>query len=126
MKLNDLDWLYNRTTSSEGEQAYIFRLKERKASFYPEYDLAIERESSCKEERKFWARVFYDLAHLIFCRQIESQDTTFWQYSAIGDATCWAGCLHGQSKKKSRRWHPRKIAEVEAEAYFQKGINIRL
>lgn len=115
-----------RTAISDEEKSYILRLKERKANFYPGYDLAIETEFPSKEERKFWARVFYDLAHLIFCRQIGNQDTTFWQYSAIGDAYLLGRMIARSVQEEEQAWQPKTIAGVEAEAYLQKGVNVRL
>ncbi len=115
-----------RTAISDGERSYILSLKERKDAFYPGYDLAIESEFSSKEERKFLARVFYDLTHLIFLRQIGNQDAIIWQHSAIGDAYLLGRMKTRSVQDEEQAWHPKGIAAVEAEVYFQKGVNVRL
>jgi len=112
-----------RTATSDEERSYVLSLKEKKATFWPGYDLAIETGFPSKEERKYWARVFHDLAHLIFCRQIGNQDTTCWQASAIGDAYLIGMMITRSVQEQERAWHPKTIASVEAEAYFN---NIRL
>jgi hypothetical protein len=49
-------------------------------------EIDVEKSFASREERKFWARVFFDLAYLIFLREIGNQEVTFRQYSAVGDA----------------------------------------
>ena len=59
-----------KTAETDAEKAYVSALRERRDAFFPGYDLAIEREFPSRDERKFWARVFFDLAHLVFRREI--------------------------------------------------------
>src|SRR5438552_4094939 len=75
-----------RVAETEAERSYVLGLRKRSEAFYPGYDLAIESEFPSRDERKFWARVFFDLAYLIFGKEIGKEDTSFWQYSAVGDA----------------------------------------
>jgi hypothetical protein len=114
------------TAGSDEERSYVFSLRERKAAFYPGYALAIEGEFPSRDERKFWTRVFFDLAHLIFSRQIGKQDTSFWQYSAVGDAYLLGRMITRSVQEEEQAWHPKTIASVEADAFYQKGVNVRL
>lgn len=115
-----------RTAASTEEKSYIFNLKKRKSNFYPGYDLAVEKEFPSKEERKFWARVFFDLGYLIFCREIGNQDVPFWQFSDIGHAYLLARIITRSVQDEELAWHPKTLASLDAEAYHQKGINVKL
>ena len=115
-----------RTAGSAEQSAYVSSLMARKATFYPGYDLAIESEFPSRDERKFWARVFFDLAHLTFNRQIGKQDPTFWQYSAVGDAYLLGRMITRSVQEEEQAWHPKTMAAVEADTFYQKGVNVRL
>jgi hypothetical protein len=115
-----------RTAESEEERSYLTGLEGRKATFYPGYDLAIETEFPSRDERKFWARVFFDLAHLVFSRQIGNQENSFWQYSAVGDAYLLGRMITRSVQEEELAWHPKTIASVEADAFYKKGVNVRL
>ncbi|MES2571115.1 MAG: hypothetical protein V4710_13795 [Verrucomicrobiota bacterium] len=115
-----------RSAETATEKSYLSGLKERSDAFYPGYDLAIEREFPCREERKFWARVFFDLAYLIFRREIGNQAVTFWQYSAVGDACLLGRMITRSVQEEEQGWHPKTMASVEADTFYQKGVNVRL
>jgi len=115
-----------KTAESEAERSYIVGLRERSHAFYPGYDLAIERDFPSRDERKFWARVFFDLAHLIFLREVGNQETTFWQYSAVGDAYLLGRMITRSVQEEEQAWHPKTMASIEADAFHQKGVNVRL
>jgi len=115
-----------RTAESDTERSFISALKQRSDAFYPGYDFAIERESPSRDERKFWARVFYDLAHLIFRREIGNHDVTFWQYSAVGDAYLLGRMITRSVQEEEQTWHPKTMASIEADAFHQKGVKVRL
>ena len=116
----------NKGPATEVELVYISKLIERKGSFYPGYDFAIEREFPSRNERKFWARIFFDLAHLIFQRQIGNQGATFWQYSAVGDAYLLGRMITRSVQDEEPGWHPKTLASIEAEAFYGKGVNVNL
>jgi hypothetical protein len=108
------------------EKSYVSGLKERSGAFYPGYDFAIESELPSRDERKFWAKIFYDVAHLIFCRQIGNQELTFWQASAIGDAYLLGRMITRSVQEEEQAWHPKTLASLEAEIYRDQGVNVRL
>lgn len=115
-----------KTSESDGERPFIAGLRERSVAFFPGYEFAIEQEFPTRDERKFWARVFFDLAYLIFKREIGNQDTTFWQYSAVGDAYLLGRMITCSVQEEELAWHPKTLASVEADMFFQKGVNVRL
>lgn len=115
-----------KTATTDEERSFVSDLRKRSDAFYPGYDFAIERELPLLSERKFWARVFFDLAHLIFRRDVGNQDVTFWQYSAVGDAYLLGRVLTRSVQEEEQAWHPKTMASIEAEAFHQKGVNVRL
>lgn len=115
-----------KSAATETERAFVAGLRARSDAFFPGYDLAIEREFPSREERKFWARVFFDLAYLIFRREVGAQDTTFWQYSAVGDAYLLGRMITRSVQEEEQGWSPKTMAAVEAEAFYQRGVNVRL
>jgi len=115
-----------KAAEGETERAYVSGLRHRSDTFYPGYDFAIERELPARDERKFWARVFFDLAHLIFLRQIGNQEGTFWQSSAVGDAYLLGRMITRSVQEEEQAWHPKTMAGVEADAFQQKGISVKL
>ncbi len=115
-----------KSAETDAEKSYVAALRERNNAFYPGYDLAIEEEFPSRDERKFWSRVFFDLAYLIFRREIGSHDATFWQYSAVGDAYLLARIITRSVQEEELGWHPKTLASIEADAFYEKGINVRL
>jgi len=115
-----------KAAETDAERSYVAKLRERFAGFYPGYDLAIEREFPSRDERKFWARVFFDLAHLIFRREVGNHEVTFWQYSAVGDAYLLGRMITRSVQEEELGWHPKTMASIEADAFHQKGVNVKL
>jgi len=115
-----------KAAETDAKRSYVAKLRERFAGFYPGYDLAIEREFPSRDERKFWARVFFDLAHLIFRREVGNHEVTFWQYSAVGDAYLLGRMITRSVQEEELGWHPKTMASIEADAFHQKGVNVKL
>ncbi len=115
-----------KTAQTDAEKGYVSGLTGRRGFFFPGYDFAIEREFPSREERKFWACVFFDLAHLVFQREIGKHDATFWQCSFVGDAYLLGRMLTRSVQEEELGWHPRTLASIEADAFYQKGVNVRL
>jgi hypothetical protein len=72
------------------------------------------------------ATPFFDLAFLIFRREIGKQDTNFWQYSAVGDAYLLGRMITRSVQEEEPTWHPTTMASIEADAFYQKGVNVRV
>jgi hypothetical protein len=65
------------SAQTDAEKSYVSKLKEDSDAFFPGYDFAIEREFPSCDERKFWVRIFFDLAYLIFAEKSESKKPHF-------------------------------------------------
>ena len=115
-----------KTAESDTDRAFVACLREKNESFFPGFDFAMETEFPSLEERKFWARVFYDLSYKIFRREIGNQDVSFWQYSAIGDAYLIGRILTKSVQEQELAWHPRTLATLESEIFYSGGVNVRL
>ena len=115
-----------KSAASETERNFVGALRGRTDAFFPGYDFPIEGEFPSRDERKFWSRVFFDLAHLIFRREIGNQDTTFWQYSAVGDAYLLGRMITRSVQEEELGWHPKTLASIEADAFYRNGVNVRL
>jgi hypothetical protein len=116
----------DRTAATPQERDFISALKKKLPEFFPGYNFAIEAEFPSRDERKFWARVFFDLSYLIFTRQIGNQDVEFWQASACGDAYLLGRMITRSVQEEELGWHPKTIASIEADAFYEKGVNVRL
>lgn len=115
-----------RIAATDLEKAYVSGLRERSTAFYPGYDLAIEQEFPSRDERKFWARVFFDLAYLIFRREIGKHDVSFWQSADIGHTYLLARMITRSVQEEEQAWYPATMASIEAEEFSEKGVNVKL
>lgn len=112
---------------NDEEVGYVETLKyKRNNEFWNGYDLYIEKDFSATNERKFWARCLFNVAHLIFNRKFGNNDISFWQASAIGDAYIFARMLTRSVQEEELGWHPETIASIEADIYLNKGLNIKV
>jgi hypothetical protein len=78
------------------------------------------------EEKKFWARVFHDVARRIFLRQLGNHEVTHWQSSAIGDAYVTARMLTRAVQEIEQAWHPETENARDADALNLGRINVRM
>lgn len=108
------------------ERAMIERFRETSHAFFPGYDLHIEREFPTLDERKFWARCFYNLARAIFLRKVGNQQTDFWQSSAIADAFVIARFLTQAVREVEHSWYPPTDDWLRSEEFYGKLTNIRI
>ena len=115
-----------KTATTDEDKSFVSDLRKRSDAFYPGYDFAIEREFPSLIESKFWARVFFELAHLIFRREIGNQEDTFWQYSAVGDAYLFGRVITRSVQEEEQAWLPTTMASIETDAFHKKGVNLRL
>lgn len=115
-----------KVAATDAEKACVSALHERRTAFYPGCDFAIESEFPSRDARKFWARIFFDLGHLIFRREIGHHEATFWQCSAVGDAHLLGRMLTRSVQEEELGWHPKTMASIEADTFQQKGVHVRL
>ena len=124
-----IEFLLTVATESAGtseERAMVEKLREASRAFFPGYDLHLEREFPTVEERKFWARCFYNLARAIFLRKVGNQETDFWQSSAIADAYVIARFLTQAVREVEQSWYPATDDALRSEEFYGKLSNIRV
>lgn len=115
----------SNSATTQQENLYVSGLKEKSETFYPGYDFEIDNEMASLDERKFWSKIFFDVSYLIFERKIGNQNVSFWQPSAIGDAYVFARLLLNSIHDEEQGWHPKTLADLEADAVRQNGLNIQ-
>jgi len=107
-----------KSAETDNERSFLHELRLRSEAYSPGYDLDIEEEFPSCEERKFWARIFYDVAYLIFRREIGNHAELFWQHTVIGDAYSLARMLTRSVQEEELAWHPKTLASIEAERFY--------
>ena len=76
----------DETARSEEERRWIERFRVFKERAFAGIGLDLNEQFPEVNEKRFWARVYFDVARRIFLRQLGNQEITSWQSSAIGDA----------------------------------------
>ncbi len=115
------------TCKDDEERRFTIRLQHLdEHEFFNGYALQIEDVFPDIEERKFWARCLFDVAHLIFTRKLGLHDVEFWQASTIGDAYLFARMLTRSVQEEELAWHPDTMATIEAEAFYNGGVDVVL
>ena len=115
----------SQIADSDQQKLYVESLRDKaKNTYYRGYDLSIETEWPSRDERKFWSKVLFDVAHLIYQRKLGGQDAQFWQYSAIGEAYLFARLISRSVRDEEPGWWPTTLASEEATAFHK--LNVRL
>ena len=78
---------------SDEERRWCGELRFWSAQVWPSLGFDLDERFPGSEQKKFWARIYCDVARGIFLRQIGNHEVTFWQSSAIGDAYAIARML---------------------------------
>ena len=76
--------------------------------------------------KKFWERIFYDVARKIFLRQLGNQEIDSWQASAIGDAYLIFRMLTHAIRDEEPNWVALSVDVPLAEDFDSGSINVRL
>ena len=77
------------------------------------------------EEKKFWAKCFFNLARRIFLSEIGNLEADFWQTGAIGEAYLTARMLcFAVREQTGDSWYPETENEKSKQAYFDR-LNIQ-
>jgi hypothetical protein len=113
-------------SATEAERGWVEKLRTFEDQAWPGLGLDLEAQFPTVEEKKYWARVFHDVARRIFLRQLGNHEVTYWQSSAIGDAYVTARLLTRAVQEVEHAWHPSTENTREADAPDAGQINIRL
>jgi hypothetical protein len=111
---------------SDSERGWVGNLRRFDEQAWPGIGFDLDERFPNVEEKKFWARVFHDVARRIFLRQLGNQEVTFWQSSAIGDAYVIARMLTRAVQEVENAWHPDTENRREGEEYESGRINVQL
>jgi hypothetical protein len=114
------------TARSGPERAWVEGLRGFEQEAWPGIGFDLDERFPSIEEKKFWARVYHDVARRIFLRQLGNHEVTFWQSSAIGDAYVTARLLTRAVQEVDNAWAPDTENGQEQDAVYSGRINIRV
>jgi hypothetical protein len=114
------------TAGSDAERGWVEKLRQFEEQAWPGIGFDLDERFPTPEEKKFWARVFHDVARRIFLRQLGNHEVIFWQSSAIGDAYVTARMLTRAVQEVENAWHPETENTREGDAHHSGRINIRV
>ena len=114
------------TVQSDEEHGWVEKLRQFEEESWPGIKFDLDERFPTVEEKKFWARVFDDVARRIFLRQLGNHEITYWQSSAIGDAYIIARMLIRAVQEIELAWHPNTENTREIEADNIGRTNIRV
>jgi hypothetical protein len=115
-----------QTARSDAERRWVEKLRQFEEQAWLGIGFDLDERFPTVEEKKFWARVYHDVARHIFLRQLGNHEVTFWQSSAIGDAYVTARMLTRAVQEAENAWHPETENSREAGAHYAGQINIRV
>jgi hypothetical protein len=111
---------------TDEERGWVEKLRQFEEQAWPGIGFDLDERFPTVEEKKFWARVFHDVARRIFLRQLGNHEVTFWQSSAIGDAYVTARMLTRAVQEVENAWHPDTENSREADTHYAGRINVRV
>jgi len=114
------------SAQSQLEGGWVESLRRFDAEAWPGIGFDLDERFPSVEEKKFWARVFHDVARRIFLRQLGNQDVSSWQSSSIGDAYVAARMLTRAVQEVESAWHPDTENLREGGGCETGQINVRL
>ena len=114
------------SAQSKLEGGWVESLRRFDAEAWPGIGFDLDERFPSVEEKKFWARVFHDVARRIFLRQLGNQDVSFWQSSSIGDAYVAARMLTRAVQEIESAWHPDTENRREGGECETGQINVQL
>jgi hypothetical protein len=113
-------------TTSDMERTWVEKLRDFHKQAWPGINFDLDERFPQLEEKKFWAKVYHNVARRVFLRRLGNQEATCWQSSAIGDAYIIARLLTRAVQEVENAWHPKTEDNDEFEAFMSGRINIRV
>ncbi len=113
------------TARTDAEQGWVEKLRQFEQQAWPGIGFDLDERFPSLEEKKFWARVYHDVARRIFLRQLGNHEVTFWQSSAIWDAYVTARMLTRAVQEVENAWHPDTENNREGDGPSHGRVNIR-
>jgi len=105
------------------ERTYLELMKKRVTDgfFWPGRDVDLEQDFPTIPERKFWSRVFFEIARAIFERKIGVHAQTYWQAQRIYLAYGLGNLFQESVREIEPTWH----AETLDNREFDRVVNGR-
>lgn len=113
------------TAGVEAERGWVETLRRFAQQAWPGIEFDLDERFPTHEEKKFWARVFHEVARRIFLRRLGSCDNLTWQASAIGDASILGRMLTRAVQEVELAWLPESKNVDEGEPRDDGRINVR-
>lgn len=105
-------------TAASEEEKWVAKFRESRVQDFNGSDYDLDERFPEIAEKKFWARVFGDVARRIFLRQLGNHEITFWQTSAIADSRLIARMLTRAVRASEPGWRCKDEDGREAEDFF--------
>ncbi|MCE5229890.1 hypothetical protein LLG95_09875 [bacterium] len=125
-----LDWaieVAEKTARNDRERNYTVEFKKRyEETYFPGKDFHVEEEIPSIDERKFWARVFFDTMLAIYNRELGNATNTCWQTTAIGIIYIVARMITQSVRDVEPHWRPEPACRVDEQIYTGGGMNVQL
>lgn len=116
-----------KTARNDQERAWVEAYdKTFNETYWPGRDYDIEKEFPTLEERKFWARVLFDLVQAIYHREIGNNEVTCWQHTAIGITCIVARMMTRSVQDVEPHWRPEPACPIDEQIFTAGGLNLRL
>lgn len=116
-----------KTARTDQERAWAETFKNNViAKHWPGRDYDIEKEFPTIAERKFWARVFFDVMQAIYNREIGNTEVTCWQQTAIHIAYIVARLITKSVRDVEPHWRPEPACRIDEQIFTAGGLNVRL
>jgi hypothetical protein len=114
------------TARSDEERGWVDQLRQFEDQSWPGIGFDLDERFPTVHQKKFWARVYHDVARRIFLRQLGNHEVTCWQSSAIGDAYVIARMLTRAVQEVENAWHPDTENSREGDEHQTGRFNIRV
>lgn len=108
--------------NNDADGPYIRSLATFEASMWPGIKLDLGAVFPALEAKKYWARIFSNVARRVFLRELGHHESTHWQSSTIGDAYIISRMLTRAVQEVEQAWHP----ETENSAEASGRLSIRV
>lgn len=108
------------TQSTPAEKEYVDRLDHWiQEEYWSGLDLDLNEEFPTVDEKKFWAKCFFDLGRKIYLREIGDHTIDFWQAAITGVAFVTGRMLCDAVRKQSgQSWSPETEDGKSFRAYY--------
>ena len=88
------------------EKQYLAKMQDLVDNYWPGMCLNVEHDFPDIEEKKFWAKIFFETAREVFERKIGRQENLFWQTQRIFQLYGTGNLFEKAVREVEPRWSP--------------------